>query len=109
LVREADERRSTLAAHSSALRARLPALGFQVPPGDSPIVPVLLGEPRRALAVSAALYEAGFLAQAIRPPTVPQGTSRIRLVPMATHATADVDGLIGAFAALAPEAPCASS
>jgi 8-amino-7-oxononanoate synthase len=109
LVLEADDRRAALAAHTRTLRTRLPALGFDVPPGDSPIVPVLLGEPRRALEASAALYEAGFLAQAIRPPTVPPGTSRIRLVPMATHTPEDVDALVDAFAALPRSPSCASS
>ncbi|HFC97322.1 MAG TPA: 8-amino-7-oxononanoate synthase [Thermosulfurimonas dismutans] len=51
---------------------------------EVPIVPVILGEDRRALSVSERLYEAGFLAPAIRPPTVPEGTARLRLSLSAT-------------------------
>ncbi|OAG28449.1 aminotransferase class I/II-fold pyridoxal phosphate-dependent enzyme [Thermodesulfatator autotrophicus] len=47
--------------------------------GDSPIVPIILGENERALAASEKLFETGFFVPAIRPPTVPQGTARLRV------------------------------
>src|SRR5690606_35741645 len=100
LVGRSDERRARLAAASQRLRAGLRALELEVPEGTSPIIPVILGSAERAVAVSAALYEAGFLAQAIRPPTVPAGTSPIRLVPIASHTDEDLEALIAAFAAL---------
>jgi 8-amino-7-oxononanoate synthase len=70
------------------------ALGL--PPAESAIVPVVVGANRKALAASAALRESGFLVAAIRPPTVPTGTARLRFTFSATHADADVDALIAA-------------
>jgi 8-amino-7-oxononanoate synthase len=67
------------------------ALGL--PEAASPIVPVILGEARAALAASKTLEEAGFLVTAIRPPTVPAGTARLRCTFTAAHEDADVDRL----------------
>lgn len=73
------ERRARLRFLASYLRDRLNAAGIAVPPGDSPIIPVILGENDRAVAVAAALQQAGFDVRAIRPPTVPAGTARLRV------------------------------
>lgn len=67
------------------------ALGLPAP--DSPVVPVIIGSESDALAASAALEQAGYLVTAIRPPTVPEGTSRLRITFSATHKEADVDRL----------------
>jgi 8-amino-7-oxononanoate synthase len=69
-----------LHANARTLRG---ALGVEV--NDMPIVPLVVGEPEAALAVCAAALEQGVFAQAIRPPTVPEGTSRLRLVATAAH------------------------
>jgi len=66
-------------------------------PGTT-IVPVILGEAARALAVSAQLENKGFLVSAIRPPTVPSGTARLRVTFSAAHEEAQVDGLLDALA-----------
>jgi 8-amino-7-oxononanoate synthase len=66
----------------------------------SPIVPVIIGEARAALAASKSLEEAGFLVTAIRPPTVPQGTARLRFTFTAAHEDADIDHLAAAVSAL---------
>ena len=63
------------------------------PPPESCIVPVLLGTPDRALAASCLLEDEGFLVTAIRPPTVPEGTARLRLTFSAGHDDADVERL----------------
>ena len=55
-----------------------------------PIVPLIVGSPEAALARSAAALEEGVFAQAIRPPTVPDGTSRLRLVATAAHDPSDL-------------------
>lgn len=96
----ADDRRARLASHTERLRAGLRADGWRVPDGDAPIVPVLVGDPTRATALSAALLERGVLATAIRPPTVPDRTSRLRLVPTAAHEEHHIEHVIGAFADL---------
>ena len=62
------------------------------------IQPIVLGDAERALAVSRALEAQGFLVTAIRPPTVPPGTARLRVTLSAAHEEAQVDALIGALA-----------
>lgn len=71
--------RPVLHALSREWRAGLAEAGFAVPSGHSPILPVVLGDPSATLAAAAALAEAGFLVSGIRPPTVPEGTSRLRV------------------------------
>jgi 8-amino-7-oxononanoate synthase len=79
LIEAEPERRAQLRARSVYLRGRLNAAGITVPAGDSPIIPVILGENDRAVAVAAAMQEEGFDVRAIRPPTVPKGSARLRI------------------------------
>jgi glycine C-acetyltransferase/8-amino-7-oxononanoate synthase len=72
------------------LRAGLSASGFAVEHGDMPIVPLVLGDPHEAMSVCENALRAGVFAQAIRPPTVPDGTSRLRVVAMASHTRDDL-------------------
>jgi 7-keto-8-aminopelargonate synthetase-like enzyme len=104
VVAREPERRARLAALAATLRDRLRALGFAVPPGAGPIIPVLAGTSERALAWSRGLLERGVFVQAIRPPTVPPGTARLRVTLMATHTDADLAHAVDAFAALAERA-----
>ncbi len=90
-------RRATLLANAARLRTGLAALGLDAR-GDTHIVPVLVGDNRRALALAEALLARGVLAHAIRPPTVPAGTARLRLTPMATHTPMHIDRVLAAFA-----------
>jgi len=94
------ERRTALAANAARLRDGLRSLGLDAG-GDTHIVPVVVGDNRRALALMDALLARGVLAQAIRPPTVPPGTARLRLTPMATHTAAQIDRALDAFASAA--------
>jgi 8-amino-7-oxononanoate synthase len=75
-------------------RARQFTRALDLDEAESPIVPLIVGPPERALAASQALQERGFLVTAIRPPTVPQGTSRLRFTFSASHTDDDVDRLI---------------
>jgi len=73
------ERRERVRFLARYLRARLAEAGIAVAAGDSPIIPVIIGENARAVAIAARLQEAGFDVRAIRPPTVPAGTARLRI------------------------------
>lgn len=66
---------------------------LNLPEAESPIVPLILGAPEKSLNAAAALEKAGFLVSAIRPPTVPQGTARLRLTFTAEHTRKDVEAL----------------
>ena len=81
-------------------RARLFTAALGLPPAASPIVSVQLGGAEQALAASLALRDAGFLVAAIRPPTVPAGTSRLRFTFSAEHTEAQVRALAAAAAPL---------
>ena len=71
-------------------KARLLTGALGLPEAQSAIVPLILGTPEATLAASAALAEAGFLATAIRPPTVPEGTARLRFAVSALHPDAEI-------------------
>ena len=100
VVEREPERRARLATISASLRARLADLGFEIPPGSGPIIPVITGSSERALAWSRGLLERGVFVQAIRPPTVPDGTARLRVTLMATHTDEDLAHAVAAFADL---------
>jgi len=101
------ERRARVLAHADRLRVGLRALGLDAR-GDTQVVPVWLGDNARAVAFAERLLAAGVLAGAIRPPTVPAGTARLRVTPMATHTSDQIDRALDAFArALAAEAAAA--
>jgi len=107
LARDADDARRRVRGHADRIRAGLDRLGWSTPPGESPIIPVHVGAPDHAMALSRALLDRGFYVRGIRPPTVPAGTSRLRVVPTAAHDDSMVSGLLDAFASLAgqPSAP----
>lgn len=97
LVREADPQRAHLAALILRLRAGLRELGLPDTASNTPIQPLVVGDEARALALSAALRESGIWVTAIRPPTVPVGTCRLRITLSAAHSFADVDALLEAL------------
>jgi 8-amino-7-oxononanoate synthase len=82
----------------NALRRSLRQSGWAVPESSrGPIVPVIVGDPARAVELAARLRGNGFLVAAIRPPTVPEGTSRLRISLSATHDDASVAALVEAI------------
>lgn len=91
-------RRTELLDRSARLRGRLVSAGWDIGQSTSQIIPILLGDPARAVELSARLSEAGIWAPAIRPPSVPQGTSRLRLSLSALHTDAMLDQLLQALA-----------
>ncbi|MGH6611752.1 MAG: aminotransferase class I/II-fold pyridoxal phosphate-dependent enzyme, partial [Burkholderiaceae bacterium] len=88
-------------AEGEQLRARLRELVERVRPGHpSPIVPIILGADRAALQAAEMLLSHGIHIPAIRPPTVPPGTSRLRVALSAAHSDAMIDRLLSALAEL---------
>jgi 8-amino-7-oxononanoate synthase len=90
-------RRERARAIGGRLRAGLIEAGYQVAPSTGPIVPVLIGDPGAAIQLSKHLEQHGFLVPAIRPPTVPEGTSRLRVTVSAAHRDEEVERLIQTF------------
>jgi 8-amino-7-oxononanoate synthase len=105
----ADAERTHLRALATHLRARLHQSGFDTAGSESQIVPVLLGENEHALAIAARLCADGFAVRAIRPPTVPPGTARLRLSLTVRHTSEMLDRLVDALVrACADEQPTLS-
>ncbi|WP_404378963.1 8-amino-7-oxononanoate synthase [Caenispirillum salinarum] len=101
LVPTLEAERARLHAHADRLRAALGAKGLDSCGSTTQIVPAVLGSEEAALSAMTALEEAGVLAVAIRPPTVPAGASRLRFALSAAHTDADMDRLIAVVEALA--------
>lgn len=97
---DTDSHRARLAENATFLRQRLAELGVPVPPGDTPIIPVVIGDNDAALRAQAALREMGYWVTAIRPPTVPAGTARLRVTVMADHSRADLERFAADLATL---------
>ncbi len=92
-------------SEGSQLKATLRSNIDQVRPGHpSPIIPIILGDEDRAVAVSSELQKMGILVPAIRPPTVAPGTSRLRLTVSAAHSPADMSQLLSALDAAGVDA-----
>jgi len=98
LVPTLDAERSRLHAAADRLRGAFGDLGIDTGESSTQIVPAIVGAEDAALALSRRLEERGVLGIAIRPPTVPAGTSRLRFALSAAHDGADLDALIGAVA-----------
>jgi glycine C-acetyltransferase/8-amino-7-oxononanoate synthase len=79
-----------LQANARTIRAELEREGFDVSGSETQIVPIVVGDAARAMQVCEAALAQGVFAQAIRPPTVPQGTSRLRLAVMASHTRSEL-------------------
>jgi len=107
-AREADEQRTRLFSLAASLRARLSEAGLNTGWSDSPIVPVLLGSNELALAAASRLRAEGFAIRAIRPPTVPPGTARLRLSLYAGLSATDCERLSRALPEACRPAPVAA-
>lgn len=103
IVRDERWRRDRLREHVARFREGLRASGLRLAASDSPIQPVIQGSNAAALAASRFLRERGLIVSAIRPPTVAEGTSRLRVSLSAAHAAADVDRLVAALRELATQ------
>jgi 8-amino-7-oxononanoate synthase len=97
IIRQADSLRRQLQLNANYLRGEFGVLGFDTMNSSTPIIPILVKDPLQAVAMSKRLLEQGIFVQAIRPPTVPMGTARLRLTVMATHTQEDLDQLLKAL------------
>ena len=97
LVRREPERRETLRNNCRYLTDHLLGLGFHVSAGAGPILPLIIGDAAKCMSFSERLLERGVFAQGIRPPTVPPGTSRLRITAMATHTREHLDRALSVF------------
>jgi 8-amino-7-oxononanoate synthase len=91
------------------VREGLLELGFDIKGSRTQILPVLMGGANRTMAVSQALFEDGILVTGIRPPTVPEGTARLRLSVTAAHTDAHIDRLLDAMARIRSRFPLTSA
>jgi 8-amino-7-oxononanoate synthase len=90
LLAEQPQRVDKLQANGDVLRDELAREGFEVAGSTTQIVPLVVGEAQQAMRICELAIERGVFAQAIRPPTVPEGTSRLRLAVMASHTKAEL-------------------
>jgi len=103
LIETSAELRDRLRENTAHFRGRMTDLGFDVLPGEHPIVPVMIGDEVTAAAFSARLVELGVYAVSFSFPVVPRGTARIRTQMSAAHATEDLDFAADQFAAARAE------
>jgi len=104
LIQTSAELRDTLRENTAHFRGRMTELGFDVLPGEHPIVPVMIGDEVTAAAFSARLVDLGVYAVSFSFPVVPRGTARIRTQMSAAHSLADLDFAADQFAAARTDA-----
>ena len=109
LIEDEPWRRDRLLSRASYLRRRLMEAGVPVPEGVSQIIPVLLGDNERAVQVAQTLQREGFDTRAIRPPSVPRGTARLRLSVNAELSEATLDRFVSTLAGALEEVCSAAS
>jgi 8-amino-7-oxononanoate synthase len=97
VIEQEPERRARLWHNRERLAQGLRGLGFQLNASESPIMPIIVGDPDRAVNLAQALLMSGVYAPAIRPPTVPPATSRLRLTITSEHKAEHIDHALAAL------------
>jgi len=97
IVTDEPERRERLKKNASFMKNGLAGLGFDTGDTKTPIIPLMAGSAERACSMMEALFEEGIFAQAIRPPTVPEGRARVRVTVTSEHDMGDLEKVLGAF------------
>ena len=103
IVQSEPRLRQSLIANSAWFREKLREIGFEIMDFPTPIISIVLGQPELTVNFSNRLMEKNIFVSAIRPPTVPQGTSRLRINLMATHTVDDLSPAIDSIAAIGKE------
>jgi 8-amino-7-oxononanoate synthase len=99
-MRDEPQRQRRVRDLAARVRAQLAAAGLVIPPGDSPIIPIILGDAQAALDASAMLRSQGLFVPAVRPPTVAKAASRLRVTLCSDHTDEMIGRLIDALGAL---------
>jgi 8-amino-7-oxononanoate synthase len=94
IMREEPWRQQRVRSLALEVRKRMEIAGVKVPVGNSPIIPVILGDEQRAVAAAEALLSAGIFVTAIRPPTVAPGSCRLRFTLSCGHTDAEIEHLL---------------
>jgi 8-amino-7-oxononanoate synthase len=97
LIQSEPERRIQLKSNSAQMRSGLADLGLPILPGDSPIIPLITGSAEEAIRISQELENEGFWIPAIRPPTVPRGSSRLRIAISSSHTSQNISDALKAI------------
>jgi len=97
IIKEESNGRRQLHQNAQYLREGIQALSFDTMNSSTAIIPLLVKDPKRAVAISRQLLGLGIFVQAIRPPTVPVGSARLRFTVMATHTREDLDQVLNAL------------
>ncbi|MCA1057473.1 8-amino-7-oxononanoate synthase [Rossellomorea aquimaris] len=97
IIEKGQKLREKLHRQIDVIKSSLESMGFTVYGQDTPIIPVIIGDAEKSVMFSKKLQENGIYAPAIRPPTVPEGESRIRLTVTATHNDSEIQHLLAAF------------
>jgi 8-amino-7-oxononanoate synthase len=101
VIVEEPQRRERVRELSRRVRSEFNRAGLNIPMGDSPIIPILLGKESAALEAAEKLESQGLLVVAIRPPTVARGSSRLRITLSSQHSDAEIDRLLAGIASIA--------
>jgi 8-amino-7-oxononanoate synthase len=97
IIEESNEKRQLLFSNVNKIKNSLEEMGYMVKGDLTPIIPVIIGDPQDAVMFAEKLQESGIYAPAIRPPTVPNGESRIRLTVSSDHGSKEIDYLLECF------------
>jgi glycine C-acetyltransferase len=99
LLETGDELRARLRANTALFRSAMTAAGFDILPGEHPIVPVMYGDAQAAVAAAQRMHEQGVYVVPFSYPVVPRGEARIRTQVSAAHTTDDIERAVAAFTA----------
>ena len=97
VIQQADQQRATLQRHIARFRRQMAAIPLPLAASQTAIQPIIVGDNQRTLQLAASLRERGLWVTAIRPPTVPAGSARLRITLTAAHDDADIDALLEAL------------
>ena len=97
VIQQAEEQRATLQRHIARFRRQMAHIPLQLADSQTAIQPIIVGDNQRTLQLAASLRERGLWVTAIRPPTVPTGSARLRITLTAAHTESDIDALLEAL------------